>query len=79
MPNRLFVNHALQIIEILRVEPGILCWKGCRAMNKGFLQTIAIVICAAGAIYTVIILQRDGTLQAMWDALTSGAFGGYPL
>ena len=48
-------------------------------MNKGFLQTIAIVICAAGAVYTLILLKRDGTLQAMWDALTSGAFGGYPL
>ncbi len=48
-------------------------------MNKGFLQTIDILICAAAAIYTEIILQRDGTLQTMWDALTSGAFGGYPL
>lgn len=48
-------------------------------MNKGFLQTVAIIICAVGAIYMVIILQRDGTLQSMWEALTSGAFGGFPL
>ncbi|MCZ6455344.1 MAG: hypothetical protein O7G13_08895 [Alphaproteobacteria bacterium] len=48
-------------------------------MSRGFFQSVAIVICAIGVIYTLIILQRDGTLQTMWDALTSGAFGGYPL
>ena len=48
-------------------------------MNKGFFQTIAIIICAGGAVYMLIILKRDGTLQRLWDALTSGAFGGFPL
>jgi len=48
-------------------------------MSKGFFQTVAIILCATGVIYTMIILQRDGTLAAMWEALTSGAFGGFPL
>jgi hypothetical protein len=58
---------------------GIIRLKGCWSMSRGFFQSVAIVICAIGVIYTLIILQRDGTLQTMWDALTSGAFGGYPL
>ena len=48
-------------------------------MSKGFVQTVAIIVCAVGVIYTMIILQRDGTLAEMWAALTSGAFGGFPL
>lgn len=48
-------------------------------MSKGFFQTIAIVICAVGAVYTLYILQKDGTLQSMWEAVTSGSFGGFPL
>jgi len=48
-------------------------------MNRGFLQTIAIVICAIGLVYTLIVLYRDGTLQRMWSALTSSGFGGFPL
>lgn len=49
------------------------------AMNKGFFQTVAIVICAVGTVYTLYILQKDGTLQSMWEAVTSGSFGGFPL
>jgi len=48
-------------------------------MNRGFLQTIAIVVCAVGLVYALIVLHRDGTLQRMWGALTSGGFGGFPL
>ena len=48
-------------------------------MNRRPLQSIAIVICAVGLVYMLVILQKDGTLQTMWDALTSGAFGGFPI
>ncbi|NNE83484.1 MAG: hypothetical protein HKN28_05895 [Alphaproteobacteria bacterium] len=48
-------------------------------MNKGFFQTVAIIICAVGTVYTLYILQKDGTLQSMWEAVTSGSFGGFPL
>ncbi len=48
-------------------------------MNRGFLQTIAIVICAAGLVYALLVLHKDGTLQAMWSALTSSGLGGFPL
>ena len=48
-------------------------------MSKGFFQTVAIVICAVGTVYTLSILQKDGTLQSMWEAVTSGSFGGFPL
>lgn len=48
-------------------------------MNRGFLQSIAIVICAVGVVYMLIILKKDGTLQTMWEALTSSGFGGFPL
>ncbi len=48
-------------------------------MNRRSIQSIAILICAAGLVYSLIVLQRDGTLTAMWEALTSGAFGSYPL
>ncbi len=48
-------------------------------MNRRSLQTIAIVICAAGLVYTLIVLQKSGTLQAMWSVLMSTGFGGFPL
>ncbi|NKB49938.1 MAG: hypothetical protein GKS02_11340 [Alphaproteobacteria bacterium] len=48
-------------------------------MNKGAFQTIAIVLCAVGAVYMLYILHKDGTLQSMWEAATSGSFGGFPL
>jgi hypothetical protein len=48
-------------------------------MNRRSLQTIAIVVCAAGLVYTLIVLQKSGALQTMWSVLTSGAFGGLPL
>jgi hypothetical protein len=48
-------------------------------MNRGFLQVIAIVICAVGVVYTLWLLHKDGTLQSMWGALTSSGFGGFPL
>jgi len=48
-------------------------------VNRGFLLSIAIVICAAGLVYALIVLYKDGTLQRMWGALTSGGFGGFPL
>lgn len=48
-------------------------------MNRGFLQTIGIVICAVGLVYALMVLHRDGTLAAMWSALTSSGFGGFPL
>ncbi len=48
-------------------------------MNKGTIQTIAIVLVAIGLVYSLILLQRDGTLANMWATLTSGSFGGFPL
>jgi hypothetical protein len=48
-------------------------------MSKGLFQTVAIAICAAGAVYTLYILQKDGTLQSMWEGVTSGSFGGFPI
>jgi hypothetical protein len=48
-------------------------------MNRGTLQSIAIVICAVGLVYALYVLNKDGTLQAMWSALTSSGFGGFPL
>ncbi len=48
-------------------------------MNRRSLQTIAIVVCAAGLVYSLIVLQKSGTLQAMWSVLMSGAYGGFPL
>ena len=48
-------------------------------MNRGFLQSVGIAVCAVGTVYMLYVLQKDGTLQMMWSALTSGAFGGFPL
>lgn len=48
-------------------------------MNKGSIQTIAIVVVAIALVYSLIVLERDGTLQDMWATLTSGSFGGFPL
>jgi len=48
-------------------------------MNRRSLQTIALIACLVGLVYSLTVLQRDGTLAAMWEALTSGAFGSFPL
>jgi hypothetical protein len=48
-------------------------------MNRRFIQTTAIVICAVALVYALIVLEKDGTLQDMWAVLTSGSFGGFPL
>ena len=57
----------------------VLCRRGHWTMNKGSIQTIAIVLVAIALVYSLIILERDGTLQDMWATLTSGSFGGFPL
>lgn len=48
-------------------------------MNRRSLQSIAIVICLVGLVYSLLVLQKSGTLQHLWSTLTSGAFGGFPL
>lgn len=48
-------------------------------MNRGFLQSVGIVVCAVGTVYMIYVLHQDGTLGMMWSALTSGAFGGFPM
>jgi len=48
-------------------------------MNRRSVQSIALVVCAGALIYSLVVLQRDGTLTQVWEALTSGSFGSFPL
>jgi len=48
-------------------------------MNRRSFQTIALLACAGALIYSLVALQRDGTLTQAWEALTSGSFGSFPL
>ncbi len=48
-------------------------------MNRRSSQTIAIGLIAAGLVYALIVLQKDGILADMWAVLVSGGFYGLPL
>ncbi len=48
-------------------------------MNRRSGLTVALIACAVGLVYALIVLQNDGVLQDAWAVLTSGSFGGFPL